>query len=135
MSPPANMEPEPEGGEILVNQTSIGNEADVQVLMELGSETTLFIRSVGEITRSGRYDYGWIRKQDTGEIVWEMTLQNTMPAGGDERNRLYQGTLTLPAGTYLAAYESDLWHAYEDFGEIPPENPSHWGLFVKRVSN
>ncbi len=114
----------------LVDLTGIGNRERVSASFTFDGEGFLRIRAVGEASLSGQYDYGWIEDAATGETVWEMTWQNTIPAGGDARNRMFRGTLSLPAGTYIAHFQTDFSHAYGDFGDIPPDAPEAWGIRV-----
>src|SRR5690606_20904115 len=82
----------------LVEATRLGPEQRKEIPFRLTTPTALHVYAVGEISLSGRYDYGWIERTDTGEIVWEMTWQNTRPAGGDDRNRLFDGIIDLVPG-------------------------------------
>ncbi len=124
--------PMPIPGNVLVIRNLLRNEEDVREPFELDRDTEVFIRAVGEISMSGRYDYGWIERADTREIVWEMTWQNTTPAGGDERNRMFAGLVRLPAGSYVARFKTDLSHAFKDFGDARPDHPEAWGIVISR---
>jgi hypothetical protein len=64
-----------------------------------------------------------------------MTMQNTVPAGGTERNRRFDGTVNLPAGTYEAHFVTDFSHAYGDFGDSAPPEPADWGMIVVAIEN
>lgn len=135
--PPASPEhPEivaPMPGNEIASHSGIGNEAQVSSTFSLEQESTLHIRAMGEITISGRYDYGWIEDAETGEIVWEMTVQNTHPAGGADRNRRFDGTLTLEPGEYVVHYRTDFSHAFGDFGDEAPADPHGWGVRISRL--
>lgn len=120
------------GQEVLVREVSLGNEAKVETSFELAESSTVTIYALGEITMRGRYDYGWLERADTGERVWEMTWQNTMPAGGDERNRRFFGQVSLPAGRYVVRFETDLSHAFNDFGDRAPADAEAWGITISR---
>ncbi|MEW5875274.1 MAG: hypothetical protein AB1752_08855, partial [Candidatus Zixiibacteriota bacterium] len=48
----------------------------------LTSPTRVRIHAVGEGTRGGMVDYGWIEDRRTGDVVWEMTYRKTEHAGG-----------------------------------------------------
>ncbi|MEX0821904.1 MAG: hypothetical protein WD021_07145 [Rhodothermales bacterium] len=126
--------PAPNGalpGETLVNLTRLGNDSRVSRTFKLEEPQLLRLRGVGEISLTAApYDYGWIENVETGEIVWQMTWQNTVPAGGDDRNRMFDGTLSLPAGEYAAHFKTDFSHAYGDFGDQAPRRPEWWGLVV-----
>jgi hypothetical protein len=99
----------------------------------LDESSRIHVLAVGEISISGRYDYGWIENAETGEIVWEMTWQNTEPAGGADRNRRYNGALTLEPGNYVVHYNSDFSHAYGDFGDEPPLDQENWGIQISKL--
>ncbi len=116
--------------EQIVRFDAVGNDSDLSQAFELESESKLRIVAQGELSSGGRYDYGWIEHQETGERVWEMTVQNTRYAGGEDRNRRFEGLITLPAGAYLARYISDFSHAFGDFGEGEPDSPQDWGMRI-----
>ncbi len=119
-----------QSGAVLVQAERVTN--DVQILEEftLKAASTINIRASGEISRQGRYDYGWIESAASGETVWEMTLDNTVHAGGDDRNRIYDGSLELPAGTYRVHFVTDFDYAWGDFDTAPPKYPDAWGITV-----
>lgn len=54
----------------------------------------------------------------------------TEPAGGAEKNRRYEGTMTLKAGEYILRYRSDGSHSFEDWNDDPPSDPINWGITV-----
>jgi len=120
-------------GSTIAMISSIGNEQRQSTAFTLDEPSRIHVLAVGEISISGRYDYGWIENADTGEIVWEMTWQNTEPAGGADRNRRYNGTLTLEPGNYVVHYNSDFSHAYGDFGDEPPFDPENWGVRISKL--
>ena len=101
---------------------------------ELDREAKLHIQAVGEITFSSQYDYGWIERVDDGDIVWEMLLDNTQPAGGAERNRRFDGVVTLSPGRYVARFITDASHHYGFFGDEAPDDPEAWGITVHYVA-
>ncbi len=120
-------------GRVLADLTRVGNNEHRVQAFTLNQPTRLRIRAVGELSLSGRYDYGWIERAGTGEIVWEMTWEHTRPAGGDARNRLTDTTLTLPPGTYRAHFRTDFSHAYGQFEYPAPNEPEAWGLWIERL--
>ncbi len=122
-------------GELLFQKTRLGNDTHLTFPFELDRPTRLHIHAVGEISASGSYDYGWIERADTGETVWKMTLQNTEHAGGDDRNRRFDGVVTLPPGAYVLYFKTDFSHAYGDFDEGAPDHPEDWGITVERLED
>lgn len=117
-------------GAPLVDLTGLGNRERVSAPFTFEGEGFLRIRAVGEVSLSGQYDYGWIEHAETGEIVWEMTWRNTIPAGGDDRNRMFVGTLSPAPGDYTVHFTTDFSHAYGDFEDSPPSDPEAWGIRV-----
>lgn len=120
-------------GTRLVDHTGLGDGARIEQALALDDAARLHIQALGEISRGGRYDYAWIERADDGRIVWEMTWENTEPAGGEERNRLFDGAIELPAGRYVVYYRTDDSHAYDDFSGRAPRNPERWGLVIERL--
>ncbi len=122
-------------GEAIVSWTRLRGEVEESRAFELDKEAKLHIVALGEITRYGnQYDYGWIERIDSGEIVWEMKLNNTLSAGGAEKNRRFDGVVTLPPGQYLVHYKTDDSHHYEAFHEDAPEDAQAWGITIHYVT-
>lgn len=133
---PAAMEPVSvtHVGEAIVAWTQLRGDVEATQVFELDRETTLHIEALGEITYSGQYDYGWIERDDTGERVWEMTLENTRHAGGTERNRRFDGVVTLPAGRYVVRYVTDGTHHFGAFSDEAPQDAENWGITIHYVA-
>jgi hypothetical protein len=122
-------------GELLFQKTRLGNDVHLKFPFELDKPTRLHIYALGEISASGSYDYGWIERADTGETVWKMTLPDTEHAGGDERNRRFDGVITLPPGSYILFFKTDFSHAYGDFDGGAPDTPEDWGITIERLDD
>lgn len=111
----------------------LGNDQEVRRMFVLEDVTPVRIYAVGELLRTQRPDYGWITRANTDEVVWEMTRDNTRPAGGTSKNRLFDGVLTLAPGAYTVHFVTDGSHAYGDFSQGSPDDPSAWGIMVEPV--
>jgi len=110
---------------------SVDNNADRTVSFTLKDETRLRVYAVGEgIQRM--FDYGWIEKAVSGDIVWEMRLEKTEDAGGDPKNRLADVSIRLPAGDYHLRYQSDDSHSFMLWNAEPPEI-AFYGIAVYRA--
>ena len=94
----------------------------------LDKETKIRIYAIGEGTGHELADYGWIENKDTGKTVWEMTYHSTENAGGASKNRMFNGTIVLPRGTYVLYYETDGSHSYRDWNDTPPRDPDMYGI-------
>jgi hypothetical protein len=128
----ARVEPNYTRGEPLLALDHAGDADLLEKPFKLSRETTLQLFALGEWDDGDREfaDGASIVKATNNEVVWEMTNRNTMHAGGAEKNRCFDGTVTLPAGEYLAVYETDGSHAYRDWNADPPDEPDAWGLRI-----
>lgn len=121
---------ETEYGDLLVALREAGNNTAFRQRFALLSESDILIQAMGEISTNGQYDHGWIERAGTGDKVWEMTMENTEHAGGDDRNRMFSGVITLPEGEYEVHYVSDYDYAFGDFGDGAPGSPADWGIRI-----
>jgi hypothetical protein len=126
----------PGAGTPIVNLTRLGKEEHIQRAVRLEHPTRLHIRALGEISSSGRYDYGWIERREDGTVVWEMNLENTRFGGGDDRNRLFDGIVPLPPGEYFVHFKTDFGHNFEDFEpDEAPSKPDWWGIYIEKLDH
>ncbi len=96
----------------------------------LDRRTNVRVYALGEATDHATdfHDYGWIVDADTRERVWDMRDGRTEHAGGAQKNRVFDGIVTLDAGDYIAYYVTDDSHAYRDWNASPPVGGEYWGL-------
>ncbi|MBV9928534.1 MAG: serine hydrolase [Acidobacteria bacterium] len=93
----------------------------------LPRETSVRVFAQGEGGGGQMFDYGWIENAETGKVVWEMKAAETSHAGGAEKNRKVDATLSLPAGRYRLHYKSDESHSFDNWNAPPPEI-NFWGV-------
>ncbi len=94
----------------------------------IGETKKVRVYAIGEGENREMFDYGWIERAGTGEVVWEMTYGMTTRAGGAKKNRMVDEVITLDKGQYELHYETDGSHAFNDWNADPPEDPAHWGI-------
>lgn len=111
----------------------VKNDKHKREVFTLDQPTAVHIYALGEATGDEMADYGWIEDAATGDTVWVMTASSTTHAGGAEKNRLFDGTIQLPAGRYVLNYQTDGSHAYGDWNDDPPDDPEGWGIVVTRA--
>jgi hypothetical protein len=75
------------------------------------------------------YDYGWI-ENERGRIIWELTPRKTEHAGGARKNRMFNDTILLAAGTYKVYYKTDDSHSYNRWNSSPPDHPEMYGITI-----
>lgn len=119
-------------GGVLAELVRMGDNENGRTTFRLDQETTVRIYALGEGSGGDMYDYAWIEVAGTGRVVWEMTYRTSEHAGGAGKNRVFDGTLRLPAGSYVLRYESDGSHSYDDWNSDPPDDPEGWGVVIRR---
>ena len=120
--------------DLLLAMNHMGNSMDTTAMITLEEATGIHIFAAGEITQSGeRYDYGSIVDVATGDVVWQMSLENTLPAGGHDSNRFFDGILRLNPGKYRVHFKTDETHAFGSFDALPPSDPTSWGISIHRA--
>jgi len=88
------------------------------------------IYALGEGSDGEMYDYGWIVDLSTRKTVWKMDFYDTESGGGAEKNRLFDGIVTLEAGNYMVYYVTDGSHAYHSWNSSEPFDKKKWGITV-----
>ena len=111
--------------------TGLGDGERRELPFALGGPARLWLYAVGEGIGGRMYDHGWIEDAATGDRVWTMDYERTRPAGGSVKNRLADELVELPAGRYVAVYETDGSHsAGGGWNAEPPAEPERWGLTI-----
>ena len=114
----------------LIRIDRVGDNAYRRIGLDLSAAVRFRILALGEYASrdQGFADGGWIQERDGCGRVWEMTLVNTLPAGGAEKNRVFDSEITVPPGRYLVCYATDDSHAYGAWNSNPPYDPDSWGI-------
>ncbi len=116
---------------VVLSSGITGDNVFLRKSLTVDNDTKVHIYAVGEgRKRDEMFDYGWIIKSDTRERVWEMTTRNTKGAGGASKNRMYNGDVTLPKGSYELYYVTDDSHSGDDWNAHPPFDPLRYGITV-----
>src|SRR6266550_2416615 len=111
----------------------MGDDEDARAPFQLSAQTRVRVLAIGEGRDGDMLDYGWI-EDAAGHTVWKMRYDVTDPAGGADKNRAFDGVITLPAGSYVLRYRSDGSHSYGDWNTNPPDDPESWGIAVFRMA-
>jgi hypothetical protein len=111
----------------------VRDDEERSVNFSLSSPTRVSVFAVGEGTRSGMADYGWIENARTGDVVWEMTYRKTSHAGGADKNRSVEQEIILDKGDYELHYVTDDSHATGDWNADPPMYPEMWGISLSKI--
>ncbi|RPH29190.1 MAG: hypothetical protein EHM93_17665 [Bacteroidales bacterium] len=119
--------------QILAEIVRVRDDERIRKSFSLDKETKVRIFAIGEGDDGDLVDLGWIKNSNTDKIVWEMTYRTSERAGGADKNRLYDGTIVLPAGDYTVYYETDGSHSYRDWNDTPPYDQEHYGITVYRI--
>ncbi len=118
----------------VISLTKVRDDQYRQKGFSIKKETDFHIVALGEFGYQDEFvDYGWIEDIASGDIVWEMSEDNTEHAGGGKKNRKFDGVVTFPAGDYFVYYVSDGSHAYRDWNTSPPIERELWGITLYGV--
>jgi hypothetical protein len=96
----------------------------------LSKETKIRIYSIGEGNENSIFDYAWIDDIENNKRVWMMSGKKSKGAGGGKKNILIEDEIILPAGKYLVHYITDDSHSYEEWNQLPPDDPQFWGITI-----
>jgi len=115
----------------IVSLTRVRDNEFVSAGFTLKQEARLRVYTIGEQdSRDDMADYGWIVRAKNRERVWSMDGCETLHAGGATKNRLVDEVITLPAGSYIAYYQTDGSHAYQDWNSDPPFDEEYYGMTI-----
>ncbi|MFQ5638068.1 MAG: hypothetical protein ACE5IR_08740 [bacterium] len=123
-----------EEGDVIVELTRLRNDEFRSKGFRLKNPVKVRIYAIGEGRRGKMFDYGWIVNDQTHKKVWKMVYGNTEHAGGDEKNRLYDGVVKLDKGDYIVYYMTDDSHSYWDWNSAPPYDKDGWGIKLMGAS-
>jgi hypothetical protein len=88
------------------------------------------IYALGEGRDGEMFDYAWIVDADTRRRVWSMDYYDTEHAGGAQKNRVFDGVVSLPRGNYVVHFVTDDSHSYRSWNMDPPYDAAAWGVTV-----
>lgn len=124
---------EREDKSVLARIVGVGDHERRRASFSLSKQSDIHIYALGEGRNGDMFDYAWIEDARMGRVVWEMTYRMTEHAGGARKNRLFDGTISLPPGKYIVLYETDDSHSFRDWNDDPPDDPASWGVMVRLV--
>ncbi len=111
-----------------VSLAGLGDRISRSQGFTLGRAVDIRVYALGEGRDGEMFDYGWIVDARTHRPVWKMEQRKTRHAGGDEKNRLFDGTLRLEQGSYLLYYVTDGSHSYPQWNSSAPMYGKLWGI-------
>jgi len=97
---------------------------------EIKKPVEVNIYAIGEARDDGNFDYGWIINTDTRKKIWEPDYWESERAGGADKNRFVNESVSLPAGRYAAVYVTDDSHSPHEWNSAVPYDPAFWGLTI-----
>lgn len=117
-----------ESAAISLNAT--GDDLYLTQGFEIKKPVDLNIYAIGEARDDGSYDYGWIINTETRERTWKLDYWESEHAGGSDKNRMVNETISLPAGRYAAVFVTDDSHSPFEWNSAVPYDPAFWGLTI-----
>lgn len=113
----------------LIRLFGLGDDEVRRVRFDLSRPLELKLHMTGEYDRSLQAfaDGAWITDLAEWRKVWRPTYETTRAAGGDKKNRVFDGRVRLPAGRFLLTVATDGSHSTDDWNMPPPSDPEAWG--------
>ncbi len=117
----------------VVALTRSGSNEDVSADFEVRRPAEYRLYATGEVSGTQQYDYARLLDEN-GTVLWEMTGDATVAAGGAARNRTFDATVHLEPGRYTLHYQSDASHDYDSFSPgDAPTYPNAWGVILRAL--
>ncbi|TFH02422.1 MAG: hypothetical protein E4H13_02125 [Calditrichales bacterium] len=120
---------------VLAQLIRVGDDEYEHTDFTMAADGYVHIYALGEGNYGEMHDYAWIKNNENGKVVWEMTYRKTDRAGGAKKNRLFDDKVFLDAGQYTVYYETDGSHAFNDWNDRPPKDPLNWGITISKVDD
>jgi hypothetical protein len=117
--------------EAIISMTALWDDRYERRGFTLDRPMDLHIYAIGEARRDEAHDFGWIMNTATREKMWKFDWRNSEPAGGAEKNRMIDETVSLPAGSYVAFFVTDDSHSSRRWNATPPYDPDFWGMTIR----
>jgi len=118
----------------LVSLAGVGNDELRSEGITVTRPIDVRVLALGEGTRDGMNDYGWIVDADTHRRVWTMTYDETEHGGGASKNRFASRTVRLEPGNYFVNYKTDGSHSFESWNSGQPMDGELWGVTLVAVN-
>ena len=112
----------------------VGNDTYSILEFTLAKDTQVAIYAVGEYWLGKMVDYGGIEDVSSGELIWVMAPERTLPAGGNPINRQAKDQIEIRAGTYRLHYRTDWNHSFGNWDALPPDN-LFWGIALYSIGD
>lgn len=116
----------------LVALTKVGDRAYERQSFKLTKDAKLRVYCFGESDGGKKRfaDYGWIEDNSTHDKIWELNVRNAEFSGGASKNKVFDGVISLPKGSYTVHYVTDGSHSYEDWNSSPPFDSENYGISI-----
>ncbi len=119
---------EEHGPVAVIRLAPIGDDERRRVRFAVAETMRVKVLALGEGARGEMYDFGWLRREDTNEVIWKMEFEDTFAAGGAKKNRRVEDFIELQPGEYSLYYRSDGSHSFEGWNAEAPSEPHLWGV-------
>jgi signal transduction histidine kinase/ligand-binding sensor domain-containing protein len=101
---------------------------DRSLALQIKTAGNYLVMSVGEGDTNSMADYGWI-ENSAKDTIWHFgDFEESLYAGGAEKNRIMISSVSLQPGTYTLRYRTDDSHSFGKWNEEPPDQTSLYGI-------
>ena len=120
---------------VIIDMSRVGEEELRREGFTIKKKMDVRVYAIGEGRNGEMYDYGWIVDAKTRRRVWSMRYDDTDHAGGGDKNRVFDGIVTLEPGSYMAYFVTDDGHSYPQWNTAPPADRRRYGLTIVAQSD
>ena len=110
---------------------SLGKNEKREYFFEVRRPAELEIYAIGELGSQDEVqpvDYSLIEDVVSGQVIWQLSRDNTTWAGGVQENRMFRGNHRISPGVYRATAATNSRHHYDGWTGNPPFIPEDWGF-------
>jgi ligand-binding sensor domain-containing protein/serine phosphatase RsbU (regulator of sigma subunit) len=122
-------------GNTFAQIVKVGDYQDLKKEFKVDKQSDVMVVSVGEgILVNGMLDYGWLIGEKSDTVWSQKNFNNSFYIGGNLKNRITVGIITLDKGNYTIRYKSDDSHSYGKWNAEAPIDSTLWGIQVFDLS-
>ena len=110
-----------------------GNNIDTSILFSIKTTGYYLIVSSGEVDEYDKYDFGSLTDINN-KLIWELSLQKSMWAGGYQKNTFEVKPIILKQGNYYLKYKSDMSNCCKYREQQAPDKIKFCGSAIVKIT-
>ncbi len=103
---------------------------DRSLPVEINTAGNYWLMSVGEGDANSMADFGWL-ENTAKDTIWQFgDFEQSLFAGGAEKNRIVIASIALQPGAYTLRFKTDDSHSYDKWNSAAPDQTSLYGIVM-----